>query len=221
MSCLVDTFKHSRASNATSQGALVSTTTMRNASLARGSEGNVGNGATVSKTVTDYLTTSKLPKNMKNVPFWSQTPPIPPLSITSVLPPLHIDTRKLNFDASHPEFHSEPFWAPPREPMSMSCLPIEDVNSQSVFGLTDATCVTSLARGEEETAGNPHTVSVRATVVGRDAEQNAVLAGDPKRIRLLCNTSLITNVPSRRSKEERIRIHLQVRPNIQNNGYKR
>ena len=50
------------------------------------------------------------------------------------------------------------------------------------------------------------------------AERNAVLAGDPKRIRLLCNTKLITNVPSRGSKEERIRIHLQVRPN---NGYKR
>ena len=63
--------------------------------------------------------------------------------------------------------------------------------------------------------------SVRATAIGRDAERNAVLAGDPKRIRLLCNTSLITNIPSRGSKEERIRIHLQVRPNIQNNGYKR
>jgi len=60
-------------------------------------------------------------------------------------------------------------------------------------------------------------ILVRATAVGRDA----VLAGDPKRIRLLCNTKLITNVPSRGSKKERIRIHLQVRPNIQNNGYKR
>ena len=39
----------------------------------------------------------------------------------------------------------------------MSCLPIEDVNSQSVFGSTDATRNASLARGEEETAGNPHT----------------------------------------------------------------
>ena len=58
---------------------------------------------------------------------------------------------------------------------------------------------------------------VRATAVGRDA----VLAGDPKGIRLLCNTNLITNVPSRGSKEERIRIHLKVQPNIQNNGYKR
>ena len=63
--------------------------------------------------------------------------------------------------------------------------------------------------------------SVRATVVRRDAERSAVLAGDPKWIRLLCNTNLITNVPSRGSKEERIRIHLQVWPNIQNNGYKR
>ena len=67
--------------------------------------------------------------------------------------------------------------------------------------------------------------AVRATAVGRDAEWNAewdaVLAGDPKRIRLLCNTNLITNIPSRGSKEERIRIHLQVRPNIQNNRYKR
>ena len=58
---------------------------------------------------------------------------------------------------------------------------------------------------------------VRATAVGRDA----VLAGDPKVFRLLCNTNLITNVPSRGSEEERIRIHLQVRPNIRNNGYKR
>jgi len=60
-------------------------------------------------------------------------------------------------------------------------------------------------------------MSVRATAVGRDA----VLAEDPKRIRSLCNTNLITNIPSRGSKEERIRIHLQVRPNIRNNGYKR
>jgi len=62
---------------------------------------------------------------------------------------------------------------------------------------------------------------VRATAVGRDAERNAVLAGDPKGIRLLCNTTLITDIPSRGSKEERIRIHLQVWANIQNNGYKR
>jgi len=58
---------------------------------------------------------------------------------------------------------------------------------------------------------------VRATAVGRDA----VLAGDPKWIRLLCNTTLITDIPSRGSKEERIRIHLQVWANIRNNGYKR
>ncbi len=67
--------------------------------------------------------------------------------------------------------------------------------------------------------------AVRATAVGRDAERdvewNTVLARDPKRIRLLCNTNLITNIPSRGSKEERIRIHLQVRSNIQGNGYKR
>jgi len=67
--------------------------------------------------------------------------------------------------------------------------------------------------------------AVRATAVGRDAERdaerNVVLAGDPKGIRLLCNTNLITNIPSRGYKEERIGIHLQVRPNIQNNGYKR
>ena len=55
----------------------------------------------------------------------------------------------------------------------------------------------------------------------RNVEQNVVLARDPKRIRLLCNTNLGTNIPSRGFKEERIRIHLQVRPNIQNNGYKR
>ena len=62
---------------------------------------------------------------------------------------------------------------------------------------------------------------VRATAVGRDAERNVVLAGDPKRIRLLCNTTLITDIPSRGSKEERIRIHLQVWANIRNTGYKR
>ena len=60
-------------------------------------------------------------------------------------------------------------------------------------------------------------VSVRATAVG----QGAVLAGDPKGIRLLCNTTLITDIPSMGSKEERIRIHLQVWANIRNNGYKR
>jgi len=32
-------------------------------------------------------------------------------------------------------------------------------------------------------------VNVRATAVRRDAERNAVLAGDPKGIRLLCNTT--------------------------------
>ena len=68
-------------------------------------------------------------------------------------------------------------------------------------------------------------VSVRATAVGRDvernAERNAVLAGDPKWIRLLCNTILITDIPSRGSKEERIRIHLLAWANIRNNGYKR
>ena len=67
--------------------------------------------------------------------------------------------------------------------------------------------------------------AVRATAVGRDAERNAernaVLAGGPKGIRLLCNTTLITDIPSRGSKEERIRIHLQVWANIRNNGYKR
>ena len=55
-----------------------------------------------------------------------------------------------------------------------------------------------------------HPGSVRATAVGRDV----VLAGDPKEIRLLCNTTLITDIPSRGSKEERIRIHLQVWANI-------
>jgi len=44
--------------------------------------------------------------------------------------------------------------------------------------------------------------TVRATAVGRDA----VLAGDPKVFRLLCNTNLNMNIPSRGSKEERIRI---------------
>ena len=52
--------------------------------------------------------------------------------------------------------------------------------------------------------------TVRATAVGRDAERNAewdaVLAGDPKMFRLLCNTNLNMNIPSRGSEEERIRI---------------
>jgi len=56
---------------------------------------------------------------------------------------------------------------------------------------------------------------VRATVVGRDA----VLAGDPKVFRLLCNTNLNKNIPSRGSKEERIRILLRVWANIQGNRY--
>ena len=61
-----------------------------------------------------------------------------------------------------------------------------------------------------ENPSSPCMVDVRATVVGRDTERNTVLAGDPKEIRLLCNTTLITDIPSRGSKEERIRIHLQV-----------
>ena len=61
--------------------------------------------------------------------------------------------------------------------------------------------------------------AVRATAVGRDAERNAVLAGDPKVFRLLCNTNLNKNIPSRGSKEERIRILLRVWANIQGNRY--
>jgi len=57
--------------------------------------------------------------------------------------------------------------------------------------------------------------TVRATAVRRDA----VLAGDPKVFRLLCNTNLNKNIPSRGSKEERIRILLRVWANIQGNGY--
>ena len=57
-------------------------------------------------------------------------------------------------------------------------------------------------------------MSVRATAVGRDAERdaerNAVLAGDPKVFRLLCNTNLNKNMPSRGFEGERIRILLQV-----------
>ena len=48
---------------------------------------------------------------------------------------------------------------------------------------------------------------------------DAVLAGDPKAFRLLCNTNLNVNIPSRGSKEERIRIPLWVLANIQSNGY--
>jgi len=39
-----------------------------------------------------------------------------------------------------------------------------------------------------------------------DVERNTVLAGDPKVLRLLCNTNLNMNIPSRGSEEERIRI---------------
>jgi len=56
---------------------------------------------------------------------------------------------------------------------------------------------------------------VRATAV----RQDAVLAGDPKMFRLLCNTNLNVNIPSRGSEEERIRILLRVWANIQSNGY--
>jgi len=58
-------------------------------------------------------------------------------------------------------------------------------------------------------------LAVRATAVRRDA----VLAGDPKVFRLLCNTNLNKNIPSRGSKEERIRILLRVWANIQGNRY--
>jgi len=51
-------------------------------------------------------------------------------------------------------------------------------------------------------------VVVRATAVGRDTEWNAVLAGDPKMIRLLCNGNLNMSIPSRGSEEKRIRICL-------------
>jgi len=44
--------------------------------------------------------------------------------------------------------------------------------------------------------------TVRATAVGQDV----VLAGDPKMFRLLCNTNLDMNIPSRGSEEVRIRI---------------
>jgi len=37
---------------------------------------------------------------------------------------------------------------------------------------------------------NNNKAAVRATVVGWDVERNAVLAGDPKVFRLLCNTNL-------------------------------
>jgi len=58
-------------------------------------------------------------------------------------------------------------------------------------------------------------VLVRATAVGWDV----VLAGDPKVFRLLCNSNLNMNIPSRGSEEERIRILLQVWANIQSRGY--
>jgi len=61
--------------------------------------------------------------------------------------------------------------------------------------------------------------TVRATAVRRDMEWNTVLAGDLKVFRLLCNTNLNMNIPSRRSEEERIRILLRVWANIQSHRY--
>jgi len=58
-------------------------------------------------------------------------------------------------------------------------------------------------------------VSVRATAVGWDL----VLAGDPKVFRLLCNTNINMNIPSKGSEEERIRILLWVWANIQSDEY--
>jgi len=58
-------------------------------------------------------------------------------------------------------------------------------------------------------------------VVGRDAEWNTVLAGDPKMIRLLCNGNLNMSIPSRGSEEKRIRICLQAWSYIQSNGYRK
>ena len=57
---------------------------------------------------------------------------------------------------------------------------------QSLEPLSEVRDIVPIARGKG---------AVRATAVGRDAEQNAVLAGDPKGIRLLCNTTLITDIP--------------------------
>ena len=73
---------------------------------------------------------------------------------------------------------------------------------------------TSLRKSQEVNKRRIYCVAsdgVRATAVGRDA----VLAGDLKVIRLLSNT----NLPSRGSGEERIRILLQVWANIQGNRY--
>jgi len=61
----------------------------------------------------------------------------------------------------------------------------------------------------------PVRLFVRATAVRLDM----VLAGDPKVFRLLCNTNLNMNIPSRGSEEERIRILLWVCANIQSNRY--
>jgi len=50
-------------------------------------------------------------------------------------------------------------------------------------------------------------------------EWNVVLAGDPQMFRLLCNTNLNMNIPSRESRKKRIRIFMQVWANIQSDGY--
>ncbi len=50
--------------------------------------------------------------------------------------------------------------------------------------------------------------TVRATVVGWDAGQNVVLAGDLKALVYYVISKLNESIPSSRSKEERIRIHL-------------
>ena len=54
---------------------------------------------------------------------------------------------------------------------------------------------------------------------GMWGQGKVLLAGDPKVFRLLCNTNLNMNIPSRGSKEERIRILLRVWANIQSRRY--
>jgi len=57
--------------------------------------------------------------------------------------------------------------------------------------------------------------------VEQDAEQNTVLAGDPKYlVYYIIRSKLNKDTPSRGSEEERIRIHLRAWANIQNCGYK-
>jgi len=87
----------------------------------------------------------------------------------------------------------------------------------TVMGYIDGSVRSRLQRLFPSASVLQHKGSVRATAV----RQDAVLAGDLKLIRLLCNDNLNRSIPSRGSEEKRIRICLQAWSNIQSNGYRK